>query len=129
VDQRGAVSSRASPSMNPAPLRISAPMLLWNTTRGIRFFRIAAARPSSVLSASASGSAVSSRPGAPRRPRRRHGSTRPRSRRHAGHRRPARPGHAARRRDGRGCATTGADARPPDRASARRAIRRGPSGW
>jgi hypothetical protein len=49
-------SMRARPSMKPAPWRSSAPTLLWKTTRGIRFRRIAAARPSPVRSASASGS-------------------------------------------------------------------------
>ncbi len=48
-------SIRARPSTNPAPWRNSAPTLLRNTTRGIRFWRIAAARPSPVRSASASG--------------------------------------------------------------------------
>ena len=29
---------RAKPSRKPAPWRFSAPMLLWNTTRAIRFW-------------------------------------------------------------------------------------------
>jgi hypothetical protein len=50
------ISTRASPSIIPAPVRRSAPTLLWNTVRAIRFADAARAATAPRRAEAATGS-------------------------------------------------------------------------